>query len=171
MADDELTTLAADLGLALTANGSRLALAESCTGGMAAQVVTAIAGSSAWFECGFVTYSNAAKVAMLGVLPHTLELFGAVSEPVAVEMAHGALTRSHAQIAAAITGVAGPAGGTPEKPVGMVCFAWVATTGEEMSATLHFAGDRAAVRRQSVGHALRETVRLLRRPPGATTAV
>lgn len=154
MADDALLTLAAELGTALKRRGWTLALAESCTGGGTAQAVTAIPGSSAWFERGFVTYSNAAKTEMLGVAPETLQRFSAVSEQTARAMALGALAHSHAQVAAAITGIAGPDGGTPEKPVGTVCFAWACTGGGVHAATRHFSGDREAVRRQSVEAAL-----------------
>jgi len=155
MADDTLVELAAELGSALKAHGWMLALAESCTGGWVAQAVTAVPGSSAWFERGFVTYSNAAKMEMLGVTAETLRLHGAVSEPTAREMALGALAHSRAQVAAAVTGIAGPDGGTPAKPVGTVCFAWAFAGGAVHAATHHFAGDREAVRRQSTEAALR----------------
>ncbi len=155
MADDDLIALAAELGRALGRRGRMLALAESCTGGWVAQTVTAVPGSSAWFERGFVTYSNAAKTEMLGVAPQTLRRFGAVSEETARAMALGALAHSRAQVAAAITGIAGPDGGTPEKPVGMVCFAWTCADGVAHADTRHFSGDRQAVRRQSVEAVLR----------------
>src|SRR5476649_543859 len=124
MPSDTLTTLATLLGARLRAKGLMLTTAESCTGGWVAQAVTAIAGSSDWFERGFVTYSNAAKQEMLGVSGGTLLTHGAVSEQTAREMVTGALAHSKAQIGLAITGVAGPTGCSPEKPVGMVCFAW-----------------------------------------------
>jgi nicotinamide-nucleotide amidase len=149
-----LENLAADLGAALLARGEWLTAAESCTGGWLAQAVTAIAGSSAWFDRGFVTYSNAAKVDMLGVPATTLERHGAVSEATARAMAQGALTHSRADWAVAITGIAGPSGGSPDKPVGTVCFAWAAKDGGCEAQTCHFTGDRAAVRQQSVRHAL-----------------
>ncbi|MDR1995961.1 nicotinamide-nucleotide amidase [Azonexus sp.] len=152
--NDDLEILAAELGTALLARGEWLTLAESCTGGWLAQVVTAIAGSSTWFDCGFVTYSNAAKMDMLGVPEATLERHGAVSEATARAMAQGALVHSRADWAVAITGVAGPSGGSPDKPVGTVCFAWVAKDGGCEAQTRHFAGDRAAVREQSVRYAL-----------------
>lgn len=155
MADDALVSLAAELGAALKQHDWTLALAESCTGGWAAQTVTAIPGSSAWFDRGFVTYSNDAKTEMLGVEPETLLHYGAVSEETARAMALGALQHSHAHIAAAITGIAGPDGGSAEKPVGTVCFAWASAGGIAHTATHHFAGDRQAVRRQSVEAALR----------------
>jgi len=153
--------LAADLGRRLKAARRMLVTAESCTGGWAAQAVTAVAGSSDWFERGFVTYSNAAKSELLGVSAGTLARHGAVSEQTAREMADGALARSHASVALAITGVAGPAGGSAEKPVGTVCFAWAASAAGARSETMLFAGDREAVRRQSVIHALRGVMRLL----------
>jgi nicotinamide-nucleotide amidase len=149
-----LLTLAAVLGERLKAKGLMLATAESCTGGWVAQAVTAIAGSSDWFERGFITYSNEAKREMLGVGSGTLERFGAVSEETAREMALGAVAASRTDVAAAVTGVAGPAGGTPAKPVGMVCFGWAFKDGRADTMTRNFAGDREAVRRQSVVVAL-----------------
>lgn len=149
-----LEALAAQLGALLLANGQQVCCAESCTGGWLAQCLTAIAGSSAWFERGFVTYSDRAKCEMLGVGADTLAAHGAVSEPTAAAMARGALRHSAADWAVAITGVAGPGGGSPDKPVGTVCFAW-AGPGERLATeTCHFAGDRQAVRAQSVAHAL-----------------
>jgi len=150
MADDPLTTLAARLGTLLTQRGWTLALAESCTGGMASQYITAVPGSSSCFERGFVTYSNSAKIELLGVSAETLERCGAVSEETAREMAKGALEHSHVQLTGAITGVAGPDGGTPDKPVGMVCFAWAGPDAALHSETHYFDGDRDAIRRQSV---------------------
>ncbi len=155
MIDGELDALAAQVGQRLAENGLLLATAESCTGGWVAEAMTAIAGSSAWFERGFVTYSNAAKVSMLGVNPSTLDAHGAVSEATALEMASGALAHSAAQVAVSITGVAGPGGGSPAKPVGTVCFAWARSGFNARVETRHLAGDRAAVRRQSVAIALR----------------
>jgi len=152
--------LAKKLGVRLKRANDMLATAESCTGGWAAQVVTSAAGSSAWFERGFVTYSNAAKQELLGVRAETLRAHGAVSEETAREMARGALERSQATIALSITGVAGPAGGTPEKPVGTVCFAW-ARGGAVRSETRRFAGDRESIRRQSVILALEGVMRAL----------
>ena len=153
--DAALSRLAAELGSRLLERGEVLATAESCTGGWVSMCVTAIAGSSNWFDRGFVTYSNSAKAEMLGVSKKTLVRHGAVSEPVVIEMASGALLRSQAQWALAISGVAGPAGGTPEKPVGTVCFAWAGPDGFAEAETCHFPGDREAVRRASVEHALR----------------
>ncbi|MBI2308235.1 MAG: nicotinamide-nucleotide amidase [Rhodocyclales bacterium] len=152
--DPELETLAAELGARLQERGEVLATAESCTGGWVAQCITTVAGSSAWFDRGFVTYSNTAKAEMLGVGKKTLVRHGAVSEPVVIEMARGALQRSPAQWALAISGVAGPSGGSPEKPVGTVCFAWANRDGRAECETCHFPGDREAVRRASVVHAL-----------------
>jgi nicotinamide-nucleotide amidase len=149
-----VNALAARVGRRLKRARARLVTAESCTGGWVAQAVTAIAGSSAWFERGFVTYSNAAKREMLGVKSATLRKFGAVSEETAREMAKGALQRSRGTIAVAITGIAGPTGGTDAKPVGMVCFAW-ATRRAQASETRRFRGNRESVRRQSVVRALK----------------
>jgi nicotinamide-nucleotide amidase len=149
-ATDTLHTLATLVGAGLKARGWMLATAESCTGGWVAEAVTAIPGSSAWFERGFVTYSNEAKRDMLGVRAETLAQHGAVSEATAREMAGGALLHSRATIALAITGVAGPSGGSPAKPVGTVCFAWAIPGGAVDAATQRFAGDREAIRRQAV---------------------
>jgi nicotinamide-nucleotide amidase len=142
--------LAIALGERLTERHAMCATAESCTGGLVAGAITDIAGSSGWFERGFVTYSNEAKMEELGVPDATLARHGAVSEATARAMAEGALTHSRAAIAVAITGVAGPAGGTPQKPVGMVCFAWAARGSPAVAETRHFPGDRAAVRGASV---------------------
>jgi nicotinamide-nucleotide amidase len=149
-----VNALARKVGRRLKASGAKLATAESCTGGWVAQAVTAISGSSEWFERGFVTYSNEAKREMLGVKRATLKKHGAVSEETAREMAKGALKKSRATIAVAVTGVAGPTGGTPGKPVGMVCFSW-ATKKVLRSETRRFRGNRERVRRQSVVHALK----------------
>jgi len=148
-----MDALAKKLGERLKAQGEKLVTAESCTGGWVAQVVTSVAGSSDWFERGFVTYSNDAKQELLGVRQSTLTEHGAVSEETAREMAQGALARSKGSIALAVTGVAGPGGGSREKPVGMVCFAWAYPNRLE-SETRQFTGDRESVRRQSVIHAL-----------------
>lgn len=143
------------LGDALRARSWRLATAESCTGGMVAAACTAVAGSSDWFERGFVTYSNEAKAEMLGVPAALIAAHGAVSAEVARAMAEGALAHSRAQLAVAVTGVAGPGGGSAAKPVGTVWVA-LARTGEAARAELlQLQGDRAAVRRQTVEHALR----------------
>lgn len=147
--DEALSNLAANLGEALKARGYMLALAESCTGGMVAQAVTSIAGSSAWFDRGFVTYSNLAKVEMLEVSSKTLEEYGAVSEQAAIEMSLGALKNSHAQVSGSITGIAGPDGGTSEKPVGTVCFAWSETNKPTSTLTKLFTGNRQEIRQQA----------------------
>jgi len=156
--------LALDLGRALAARGLKAATAESCTGGLVAGAITDIAGSSAWFDRGFVTYSNEAKVELLGVRPQTLARFGAVSEPTAREMVAGALGRSGADIAVAVTGVAGPAGGTAEKPVGLVWLAWGVRGGDVEVASRHFPGDRAAVRDATVAFALEGLIERARNP-------
>jgi len=159
--------LAAALGRGLHDNTMMLATAESCTAGGVAFAVTMQPGSSAWFDRGFVTYSNESKMQQLGVSAAYLRDFGAVSEPVARQMALGALTHSAAQIAVAVTGIAGPDGGTLEKPVGTVCFGWAirrdpAAAPWVQTATRRFDGTRAAVRTQSIIAALEETVSLLR---------
>ena len=152
---NSLEQLAGQLGKLLLANGQRLAVAESCTGGWVAQLITHTAGSSAWFERGFVTYSNEAKVEMLGVSAQTLERCGAVSPDTAAEMAAGALRNSRAQLSLAITGIAGPSGGSPDKPLGTVCFSWCRTAASAETETVIFAGERESIRRQAVVHALR----------------
>jgi nicotinamide-nucleotide amidase len=150
-----LERLAKRLGARLKKRKLLLATAESCTGGWIAQAVTSVPGSSDWFDRGFVTYSNEAKKDMLGVRASTLSRHGAVSEETALEMAAGALKRSAAHVAVAVTGVAGPGGGTRAKPVGMVCFAWALGRKPPQSATRRFSGGRESVRRQSVAEALR----------------
>ena len=154
MKQAELEVLAAQVGALLMATGQKLATAESCTGGWVTQCLTAIAGSSDWFERGFITYSNDAKSEMLGVDAETLAVHGAVSEATAAAMAAGALRRSHADWALAITGVAGPGGGSRDKPVGTVCFGWAGPDSRIDTATHHFHGNREAVRAQSVSCAL-----------------
>jgi nicotinamide-nucleotide amidase len=155
--DDDLYRLALALGRAALARSLRIATAESCTGGLVAGAITSVAGSSDWFDCGFVTYSNEAKIRQLSVMPATIENFGAVSEQTALAMAQGALRASRAQRALAVTGIAGPAGGTPDKPVGTVCFAWA---GPESGQTLRtvLPGTRADIRRESVRIALQGLV-------------
>ncbi len=155
-----MNELALKVGAALKDRGLMLVTAESCTGGWVAMALTSIPGSSDWFERGYVVYSNAAKREELGVSEHTLERHGAVSEETAREMAAGALKNGRGHVALAITGVAGPAGGTPDKPVGTVCFAW-ARGSRMVSETRRFEGDRESVRRQSVLHALQWVTRLL----------
>lgn len=160
MTNTLLHQLAVKAGNRLREERLLLATAESCTGGMVAAAMTDISGSSNWFERGFVTYSNQAKIDMIGVPAELIDKHGAVSEQVARAMAEGALRNSRAQLSLAITGVAGPGGGTAEKPVGMVCFAWtnrLATVVE----TQHFKGDRAQVRNQAAQHALRGLLKLI----------
>ena len=149
-----LDSLSRKVGKTLKSKGQTLVTAESCTGGWVAQAVTSVAGSSDWFERGYITYSNAAKREELGVAQGTLQRHGAVSEATARAMALGALRNGKGTLALAITGVAGPSGGTPQKPVGMVCFAW-AQGRKIRSETMRFEGGRESVRRQSVIHALR----------------
>jgi nicotinamide-nucleotide amidase len=159
--NNELEQPARELAARLLDRKLKLAAAESCTGGWIAKVVTDIAGSSDWFERGFVTYSNAAKQEMLGVRAETLAAHGAVSEPVVREMVAGALAHSHADLALSVSGIAGPGGGAPEKPVGSVWFAWQRRGAEAVAVCHHFAGDREAVRRQAVLVALRGILALL----------
>jgi nicotinamide-nucleotide amidase len=154
MTDQELDAVAEQVAAALLARGWMLATAESCTGGWVAKVCTDLAGSSRWFERGFVTYTNEAKQEMLAVAAQTLAAQGAVSEATAAEMARGALARSRAQVSLAISGIAGPGGATPGKPVGMVCLAWARHDCGAVTRTLYLAGDREAVRRQAVAQAL-----------------
>jgi nicotinamide-nucleotide amidase len=151
----DMEALAAELGRLLLARGWRMATAESCTGGLVAGAITAIAGSSDWFDRGFITYSDLAKRELLGVPESVLQRHGAVSEPCAIAMAEGALAQSDAMLAVAVTGIAGPGGGSAAKPVGTVCFAWAQRGASTTSTTYHLAGDRAAVRRESVAIALR----------------
>ncbi len=148
-----IRSLAVQLGQQLAKRELMVATAESCTGGLVAGAITEVAGSSSWFERGYVTYSNHAKVEALDVAPDLIEQHGAVSEEVARAMAEGALVASRAQWAVSITGIAGPGGGTPGKPVGTVCFAFADASGVT-SETMRFDGDRAQVREQSVAHAL-----------------
>jgi nicotinamide-nucleotide amidase len=159
--DAELQALSVAVGSALAAQKLMLACAESCTGGWISEVVTRTAGSSEWFERGFVTYSNGAKRQMLGVSDQTLATLGAVSEATAREMALGALAHSCAGIALAVTGIAGPGGGSPGKPVGTVCFAWCRDQVSAISETHCFSGDREAIRRQAVVTALQGLLSLL----------
>ena len=164
MTEDDITDLARTVGRAARRRRVMVATAESCTGGGVATAITRISGSSRWVERGFVTYTNTAKKEMLGVSARTLDDHGAVSEQVAVEMAQGALAFSHADVAVAVTGVAGPAGGSREKPVGLVHFAWAARGEPVQSRVFRFRGDRAAVRLQSVHVALQGLAQLLRKP-------
>lgn len=157
--DIELKALATELGMRLTNSGRLLASAESCTGGGLAQTLTEIPGSSAWFDRGFVTYSNLSKQELLGVPEDTLAQHGAVSTATAQAMATGVLAHSHAQYAVAITGIAGPGGGSDEKPVGTVYIAWAGVRSETREQQYTFSGDRAAIRRQSIRAALRGLLR------------
>lgn len=170
MDDGELHSLAMQLGDALCARGIFLVSAESCTGGWVSKAVTDIPGSSAWFDCGFVVYNRDAKHAMLGVSMDLIDEHGEVSEPVVRSLAEGALARSRAALSIAISGIAGPTGGSPEKPVGSVCFAWgiadmvagMVRNIKVLSETQHFDGDRESVRRQAVAHALQGALQQLR---------
>ena len=153
--------LAARVGGTLKAHGLRLATAESCTGGGVAQAITDVAGSSAWFERGFIAYSNQAKQQMLGVSEAILNQHGAVSEATVREMVAGALQHSSAQVALAVSGIAGPDGGTPDKPVGTVWFAWGIKNGAIHARRHQINGNRAEVRAQSVHIALQGVLDLL----------
>ena len=153
-----LEPLAEELGRRLRARGWRLATAESCTGGWIAKVATDIPGSSAWFECGFVVYSNAAKQELLGVDAALLRTHGAVSAETVAAMAEGAVARSRAQVAVAVSGIAGPGGGSDQKPVGTVFLAWSLPGREGQVEHRRFAGDRAAIRRQTVQLALEQLI-------------
>jgi nicotinamide-nucleotide amidase len=157
----ELNLLARQLGESLLRRGLKVAVAESCTGGWVAKSLTDIPGSSAWFDRGFVTYSNSAKREMLGVSAETLDREGAVSEPTVLAMVAGVLAQSEADLALAISGIAGPGGAVPGKPVGTVCFALAVKGSLQQSDTQYFSGDREAVRRQSVAHGIRELIGVL----------
>jgi nicotinamide-nucleotide amidase len=156
----DINELAAQVGIVLKSQGLILATAESCTGGGVAQAITEIAGSSEWFECGFITYSNASKTDMLEVPDALIVRYGAVSDEVAQAMAEGALANSNATISLSTTGIAGPGGAVPGKPVGTVCFAW-AVAHRTFSERLVFQGDRHAVRQQTVAHSLAGLLRFL----------
>ncbi|MHB0973468.1 MAG: CinA family protein [Thiobacillus sp.] len=161
VSDEELRQLAAELGEKLIARGWMLATAESCTGGWVGQLLTSLPGSSHWYERGFITYANTAKIEMLGVPEETLAAHGAVSEETAAAMAAGALKHSHAQAALAISGIAGPGGGTPQKPVGLVCYGWALADGTVMSSTCRLDGDREEIRSRAVAAALRGLIELI----------
>lgn len=161
--DLTILQLASELGANLERRGWRLTTAESCTGGGIAAAVTEVAGSSGWFEYGFVTYANSAKTALLGVDPETLQAEGAVSEAVVHQMVEGALSVSGAELAVSVSGIAGPGGGSADKPVGTVWFAWGQSNGWRQASCYYFDGDRAQVRRQSVVVALRELLHITRR--------
>ena len=153
--DTELDALAHRTGERLRASRDMLVTAESCTGGWIAKTVTGIAGSSEWFDCGMVAYSYEAKQALLGVRPQTLEQHGAVSRECVIEMVSGALAKSGGSVAVAVTGIAGPGGGSADKPVGTVWIGWKRRGGYARAEVFHFEGDRDAVRRQTVAAALR----------------
>lgn len=161
VSDEELHQLAIELGDKLRARGWMLATAESCTGGWVGQLLTSLPGSSEWYERGFITYANAAKVEMLSVPADLIETLGAVSEETAAAMAAGALKHSHAQAALAISGIAGPGGGTPQKPVGLVCYGWALADGTVMSSTCRLGGNREEVRSRAVAAALRGLIDLV----------
>ena len=161
MSDERATGLARRLGRAARKRGAMVSVAESCTGGGVAEAITRIAGSSAWFDRGFVTYSNESKHELLGVAEETIACHGAVSGETALAMAQGALEHSLARVAVAVTGVAGPDGGSADKPVGTVWFAWAARGEPAQARRFRLAGDRAEVRRQSVEVALEGLIQLL----------
>lgn len=161
MLESEIQQEVAKLAERLVGCGMMLAAAESCTGGWLAKVCTDLPGSSAWFDRGFVTYTNEAKQAMLGVSAETLQATGAVSEATVAEMAAGALDHSRAQVAVSISGIAGPGGGTLEKPVGTVCFGWAMTGHAPVTECCRFDGDREAVRTQAVLHSLLGLLKML----------
>jgi nicotinamide-nucleotide amidase len=161
VSDEELHQLATELGDKLIARGWMLATAESCTGGWVGQLLTSLPGSSQWYERGFITYANAAKIEMLGVPAEAIDEHGAVSEETASAMAAGALTHSHAQATLAISGIAGPGGGTPQKPVGLVCYGWALEDGTVMSSTCRLDGDREEIRSRAVAAAMRGLIELI----------
>jgi len=165
--DGELQQLASQIGVLMQAKNGLLATAESCTGGWVAQTITAIAGSSLWFDRGFVTYSNSSKCEMLGVSEQTLADFGAVSEAVVMEMARGVLMNSHADVSVAITGIAGPSGGSEEKPVGTVWIAWGRGDRCVCATKYEFQGTREAVRAQAVKQALQGVLTIVLHPDDA----
>jgi nicotinamide-nucleotide amidase len=165
MNDRDLTTLARRLGRACLARKLMVGVAESCTGGGVAEAITRIPGSSAWFERGFVTYTNDAKRELLGVPAKALTRFGAVSGEVAQAMARGVLRRSPCRVSVAVTGVAGPGGGTRSKPVGLVWFAWAVRSGPVQAYSQRFRGGRLAIRRQSVAVAIQGLIEIIGPPP------
>ena len=160
-----LPELSAEVGRVLVSQHFKLATVESCTGGWIGQSLTAAAGSSVWYERGFVTYSNASKSELVGVPRELISRSGAVSEPVVRAMARGALSHSPADLALSVTGIAGPGGGSADKPVGTVWLGWIARTGMERTEQYLFKGDREAVRRQSVVEALSGLIRFLEENP------
>ena len=165
-----LESLAVQVGEALKARQLMVSTAESCTGGWIGEVLTAIAGSSTYYERGFITYSNQAKQELLGVPEQTIAQHGAVSEETVRAMAAGALAHSRAQVALSVSGVAGPGGGSAHNPVGTVCFGWALKGGEPQSARRHFDGDRESVRRQAVAFALRGALERIESQPKTRNA-
>ncbi|HXF78394.1 MAG TPA: CinA family protein [Usitatibacter sp.] len=162
MTEDDVTELARQLGRACRKRRVTIATAESCTGGGIATAITRISGSAKWFERGFVTYDNLAKREMLGVQQETLKQHGAVSEEVAIQMAAGAIARSHAGVSVAVTGIAGPTGAAPGKPVGTVHFAWAVRNGAIQARRFRFQGGRVEVRMQTVYVAIQGLIDLMR---------
>jgi nicotinamide-nucleotide amidase len=160
---EKIKQLVLELGPALKQREWKCAAAESCTGGGLSYWITAVPGSSNWFERGFITYSNTAKIECLGVSPLTLNQFGSVSEQTAREMAQGALEQSQAQVSVAITGIAGPDGGTREKPVGTVWIAHASIDSETVAICHHFSGDRQQIRLESIYAALNKLMQILRK--------
>lgn len=158
--DKELVALADHLGASLAASGRRIAIAESCTGGWIAQTLTSVAGSSTWFDCAFITYSNHSKTNLLQVEPGTLAMYGAVSSEVILEMLSGALNTSCSDVAMAVSGIAGPTGGTEDKPVGTVYIGWLVKHQKAVIERLFFTGNREQIRRQTVQYALEQAIRL-----------
>jgi len=161
--DDRLAQLTGEVGRGLATSGLSLVSAESCTGGWIAKLLTDVPGSSGWFERGFVTYSNASKTQLLGVPAELIESHGAVSESTVRAMAVGALAHSQGQMSVAVSGIAGPDGGTADKPVGTVWLAWAGVGGETRAERFQFCGDRDAVRRQAVAAALEGVLQRLAR--------
>lgn len=161
MPEKKLTLIVEQLAESLIKDNKKLTVAESCTGGWIAKVLTDLAGSAVWFERGFVTYSNQAKHEMLGVAEATLESYGAVSRETVAEMAIGALKNSHADFSLSVSGIAGPSGGSADKPVGLVWFAWATKNGVISSEQKNFSGDRDEVRKQAVIFALIRLINLL----------
>ena len=161
MPEKKLTLIVEQLAESLIKDNKKLTVAESCTGGWIAKVLTDLAGSSVWFERGFVTYSNQSKHEMLGVAEATLESYGAVSRETVSEMATGALKNSHADFSLSVSGIAGPSGGSADKPVGLVWFAWATKDGVISSEQKFFSGDRDEVRKQAVIFALIRLINLL----------
>lgn len=165
ISDQQLAEIAEQIGDTLQALRLMLITAESCTGGWVGQVVTSISGSSHWYDRGFITYSNASKREMLGVSTDILSRFGAVSEQTARAMAEGAVNSGVGRVSLAITGIAGPGGGSEDKPVGLVWFAWAGNGRQSRTESCQFDGDRQTVRRQAVAHALHGVLRFLRNNP------